>query len=186
MGTKTVMVLGGSGMLGAKVVDAFSRDAGVDVAATVREESLVSRWRSLYPSVSWTTLYAESSQEEEITSRLEGCSWVVNCIGVIKPYIRDQRASEVERAVRVNALFPYLLGRVAGRVGARVLQIASDCVYSGARGGAPVPSGSGLRSTKRLEEGGAYHPKLRGVRQPHRVVPVLLTLQANPRRFSPF
>src|SRR4030066_1868744 len=100
MGTKTVMVLGGSGMLGAMVVDAFYRDAGLHVPATVREESLLSQWRSLYPSVSWTTLDAEHSPEEEIASRLEGCFWVVNCIGVIKPYIHDERAPEGERGGR--------------------------------------------------------------------------------------
>ena len=134
MGRQKVLVLGGSGMLGAMVVDTFSRDPGVDIAATVREEALLSRWRAFYPAVSWSMLDAERSTEEEIASAVEGCLWVVNCIGVIKPYIRDDRAAEVERAVRVNALFPYLLGRAAIKSGPKVLQIATDCVYSGAKG----------------------------------------------------
>lgn len=134
MGRLKVLVLGGSGMLGAMVLDTFSRDPGVDVAATVREESLLPRWRAFYPSVSWSTLDAERSTEGEVASAVRGCSWVVNCIGVIKPYIRDDRAAEVERAVRVNALFPYLLGRASEKAGAKVLQIATDCVYSGAKG----------------------------------------------------
>ena len=58
----------------------------------------------------------------------------MNCIGVIKPLIHDDNASEVEQAVRINALFPHLLARwTAGH--ARVLQIATDCVYSGTKGG---------------------------------------------------
>lgn len=47
---------------------------------------------------------------------------VINCIGLIKPYCGD-----VERAIRVNALFPYTLP-------AGSLQIATDCVYSGKKG----------------------------------------------------
>ena len=134
MGRQKVLVLGGTGMLGAMVVDTFSREPKVDVTATVREQSLLSRWRAFYPAVSWSTLDAESFLEEEVASAVRDCAWVVNCIGVIKPYIRDDRAAEVERAVRVNALFPYTLGGAAEKAGAKVLQIATDCVYSGAKG----------------------------------------------------
>src|SRR5262249_51893972 len=51
-----------------------------------------------------------------------------------KPYIRDDNAAEVERAVDVNASFPHRLARAAEQTGTRVIQIATDCVYSGTRG----------------------------------------------------
>lgn len=47
---------------------------------------------------------------------------VVNCIGLIKPYCTD-----VEAAIRVNALFPHTLPK-------GTIQIATDCVYSGKKG----------------------------------------------------
>lgn len=47
---------------------------------------------------------------------------IVNCIGLIKPYCDD-----VQRAIRVNSLFPYTLP-------AGTIQIATDCVYSGRKG----------------------------------------------------
>ena len=47
---------------------------------------------------------------------------VINCVGVIKPYCFD-----VERAIKVNSLFPYTLPHGS-------LQIATDCVYSGSKG----------------------------------------------------
>src|SRR5436190_133310 len=46
----------------------------------------------------------------------------------------DVRPSEVERAVDVNARLPHLLGELARGADARILQIATDCVYSGSRG----------------------------------------------------
>lgn len=48
--------------------------------------------------------------------------WIINAIGVIKPYCDD-----VQRAITVNALFPHLLP-------AKTIQIATDCVYSGVKG----------------------------------------------------
>lgn len=47
---------------------------------------------------------------------------IINCIGLIKPYCDD-----VQRAIRVNALFPYDLPP-------GTIQIATDCVYSGKKG----------------------------------------------------
>ena len=55
--------------------------------------------------------------------KLMHTDWVVNCIGIIKPYCDD-----VLTAVRVNAEFPHLLSE-------NTIQIATDCVYSGKKGG---------------------------------------------------
>jgi len=58
---------------------------------------------------------------EKFTGGLAG-QQVINCVGIIKPYCDD-----IERAIRVNALFPHLLPT-------GTIQIATDCVYSGKRG----------------------------------------------------
>jgi dTDP-4-dehydrorhamnose reductase len=47
---------------------------------------------------------------------------IINCIGLIKPYCND-----VAQAIKVNALFPHTLPP-------GTIQIATDCVYSGAKG----------------------------------------------------
>jgi len=47
---------------------------------------------------------------------------VINCIGVIKPHCGD-----VENAIRVNSLFPYMLPQES-------IQIATDCVFSCKKG----------------------------------------------------
>ena len=65
---------------------------------------------------------------------LAGCQYAINCIGVIKPRIDEDSAKSVEQAVRVNSMFPHTLAAAAERTGCRVLQIATDCVYSGRDG----------------------------------------------------
>jgi dTDP-4-dehydrorhamnose reductase len=128
-----VAVLGASGMLGAMVADVLTREKDVDVVATFRDDRLARRGSQLVPA-QWRVLDAAACGAEDLADVLRGCEWAVNAIGVIKPYIHDDNAAEVERALLVNALFPHRLARAAEAVGCRVLQIATDCVYSGTRG----------------------------------------------------
>jgi dTDP-4-dehydrorhamnose reductase len=128
-----VVVLGASGMLGSMVTDYLARDPELEVSATVRKPELIGRGRSLIPNVDWRIFDAEASDPSEGLSIVDGSTWVVNAVGVIKPFIHDDNPIEVERALRVNALMPYALARRT-KGGARVLQIATDCVYSGSRG----------------------------------------------------
>jgi dTDP-4-dehydrorhamnose reductase len=65
----------------------------------------------------------------------DGYDWIVNCIGIIKPRIDESIASSVANAIAVNSEFPYQLAAEAAGRGQRVIQIATDCVYSGATGG---------------------------------------------------
>jgi dTDP-4-dehydrorhamnose reductase len=133
MATK-VLVLGGSGMLGAMVTDFLSREPLLRLSATVRGADLKRKCEQTLPSVSWLVLDVDRLDVSDIERAIANQEWVVNAIGVTKPYIRDDKAAEVERAIRVNALFPHLLGRAAEKTGVRVLQIATDCVYSGRKG----------------------------------------------------
>jgi dTDP-4-dehydrorhamnose reductase len=100
-------------MLGSMVYDVLRRDRSLRVAGTTRDA-------------------LDAGGDGAID--LHGADWVVNCIGVIKPYIHDDNREEVERAIQVNALFPMRLAVAAERSGARVIQIATDCVYSGRDG----------------------------------------------------
>lgn len=60
--------------------------------------------------------------------------FIVNAIGIIKSYIEDGVPSDAMRALRVNSLVPHELARIAEPRGINVIQIATDCVYSGSRG----------------------------------------------------
>jgi len=60
--------------------------------------------------------------------------YIINCIGIIKPYCKDDDPIGTEKAVRVNGLFPHYVARLAEYYNINVIRIATDCVYSG-RGG---------------------------------------------------
>ncbi|MDR3670305.1 MAG: sugar nucleotide-binding protein [Holophaga sp.] len=125
-----VLVLGASGMLGSMVLDFLIRDNDLNVATTLRNqtEGAVPR------GISCFQLDAERAGTQEVTDLLSGFDWAINAIGVIKTHIHDDQTDEVQRAIRVNSLFPHLLAKASISTGCRVLQIATDCVYAGCQG----------------------------------------------------
>ena len=113
-----VLVLGSTGMLGSMTNGYLSRNPALEVVGSDR-----------------TTFDAESFALGAAQPLALRADYIVNCIGIIKPYCKDDDPAGVRRAIVVNALFPHRLAAAAGKTGARLIQIATDCVYSGAKGG---------------------------------------------------
>ncbi len=134
MGKINVSVLGGSGMLGSMVVDVLSRDPEFNVSATVRTSALAEHFNALLPTVEWKVFRAGAEEPDSIARELGGAHWIINAIGITKPYVHDDNATEVENAITINSLFPYRVAAIAQASGAKVIQIATDCVYSGHTG----------------------------------------------------
>ena len=118
-------------MLGSMLVDYLSRDAALSLTATVRNAALRARMEAVYPKIRWEVADFRAAHD---FSSLDGQKWIVNAIGITKPLIRDDNPAEILNAVEINSLLPHTLGLEAQRRSARVLQIATDCVYSGAKG----------------------------------------------------
>ncbi len=131
-----VLVAGGTGMLGGMVADVLSRREGVDVTVTARDVKWLSAAQARIPGVRWMAWDVEREHESQ-TLPGGGYDWIVNCIGIIKPFIKDDNSEQVTRALRVNGLFPHRLAAMGQTARARVLQIATDCVYSGEDGDYP-------------------------------------------------
>jgi dTDP-4-dehydrorhamnose reductase len=59
-------------------------------------------------------------------------SFIVNCIGKIKPEINEKIPGSIKSALMVNSYFPFSLIKIPSDV--RVIQIATDCVFQGLTG----------------------------------------------------
>lgn len=133
MNRTNILVLGASGMLGSMVADFLSRDENLSVTATMRSFDLIEKAKKSADNIDWR--YFEIQDESRTIEQLcefPDFDWVINAIGVIKPYIHDDRPKEIERALIVNSCFPHWLTRTFER--SRIIQIATDCVYSGSKG----------------------------------------------------
>lgn len=129
-----VLVLGGSGMLGSMIIDWLARDGSCEVGGTMRSQRYLEYGRRIIPDVKWHIFDVGATTFETLPAFLDDYDWIINAIGVIKPLIHDDNPMEVEQAIRVNALFPHSLARKTESCGKGVLQIATDCVYSGDQG----------------------------------------------------
>jgi len=118
---RPVLILGASGMLGQGVLQAFQGYQGI-VKVTARSGA------SLAPQSDAEVLEFDASRQslDELSEQLAPSTLILNCIGIIKPYIRDDNLLERDVALRINGLFPYDLARFAEANGHEVLQIASE------------------------------------------------------------
>jgi dTDP-4-dehydrorhamnose reductase len=63
-----------------------------------------------------------------------GIDYIINCIGMIKHIIDENDQNSVNLARKINSEFPATLNIYANRLGIPVIQVGTDCVYSGKSG----------------------------------------------------
>lgn len=124
-----VVILGSTGMLGDAVARVFADYAG-DVYLTARSASPDTN-KSEDPYIQFD---AFKDSLESSLSFLGFGDFIVNCIGVIKTEIDETDPASCERARDINAGLPARLARFAEARGIKVIQIATDCVFSGRDG----------------------------------------------------
>lgn len=126
-----VLILGGQGMLGHKLFETLH--SRFDVYATFRTEKGVWRAFPMYADDKRTLSTVDALRFESVVEAVARVrpAVVVNCVGIIKQLDRDQDMAAV---IGVNALFPHQLYTLCRAAGARLIQLSTDCVFSGARG----------------------------------------------------
>ena len=121
-------------MLGSMLVDYLSRHSDFSLTATVRSAALRARMQTVYPQVRWEIADFAAARSPETFAAFDGQEWIANAIGITKPLIRDDNPAEILTAIHINSLLPDAIAREAQARHAQVLQIATDCVYSGVKG----------------------------------------------------
>ena len=119
---KKVLVLGATGMLGHACSNVLKRSESIDVIVTSRAAK-----------TGHLKFDASLDSVSDLISNVNP-DWIVNCIGIIKPHIDEKSTASINQAIRINALFP---GEIASATSKPVIQIATDCVYSGNIGAYP-------------------------------------------------
>ena len=119
-----IVVLGSSGMLGREVTRVL-QNHNLDVMPTVRSGNLTGTQVRLDFNSGGEVL-------REFFSRIDKTDYVINCIGMIKQKFRPE--NEIRDSVIVNSILPAQLNSCATEFDFRVIQIATDCVFSGIEG----------------------------------------------------
>lgn len=119
------MILGATGMLGDAVTTVFKGFAG-HVVCTSRHELT-----GLDSSLENRVFDADIDSLEQVAGDLMPGDYIVNCIGIIKTEIDERSQDSCDRARRINSEFPTKLAAFAESRRLKVIQIATDCVFSG-------------------------------------------------------
>jgi dTDP-4-dehydrorhamnose reductase len=139
---KKVLILGSTGMLGHQVVNYFLKVDDYDVIdisfrSKLREKTIISDVK-------------DKTAFEKVVAELNP-DFIVNCIGVL-----IHGSNNVENAIYLNAYLPHQLKIISKNIGAKLIHISTDCVFSGDKGGyieSDAKDGKGVYSqTKKLGE----------------------------------
>ena len=115
-----VVVLGSTGMLGHAVVNEL-RAAGIDTLTVARNNADLS-------------FDQEKQSVFDLDLDIHAGDYLVNCIGLISHLIDERDPASRAKALSLNALLPNELASLAESKGAKLIQIATDCVFSGSTG----------------------------------------------------
>jgi dTDP-4-dehydrorhamnose reductase len=118
---RKVLVLGSTGMLGSAVVSLLQ----------AREHELITASRSTGIKFNAVSL---NTQNLLTAAGLQQGDFVVNCVGLTKARIDETSLASRALAVRVNTDFPNDLAQAAEKLGVKIIQVATDCVFSGVSG----------------------------------------------------
>ena len=93
----TVLILGCTGMLGNAVTQFFLSETDHKIKLTTRNWDLA---QEHFPG---ECIFEFNAEKDGLNMEImRGVDYVINCIGVIKPFINDSRS----KSIRVNSLFP--------------------------------------------------------------------------------
>jgi dTDP-4-dehydrorhamnose reductase len=126
-----ILVFGASGLLGNAVIKQLSKAMDINVYGTVRSESSKKYFskeisQNLISNFNVDNPDSLLSIFDEIRPNI-----VVNCIGLVK----QLDASEYPlQAIPINSVLPHRLALLSSIIGARLIHISTDCVFSGSRG----------------------------------------------------
>jgi dTDP-4-dehydrorhamnose reductase len=127
---RQILVLGCTGMLGNAVMRFLSGSDGLKVWGTAR--SLPDNGAAL----SYADRVISGIDVENVDSLIRVMAQVqptvvINCIGLVKQLAA---ADDPLQAIPVNSMLPHRLAWLTHTIGARLVHISTDCVFSGQRG----------------------------------------------------
>jgi len=126
-----ILVLGGSGMLGHCLFQHFA-ERGFEVKATMRQGEAAYHRFGLFPAA--RCFFGVDLRDPGAVQRVLAQfrpEVVLNAAGLVKQ--RDA-AKVALPCLEINAVFPHRLAELCEPLGARILHLSTDCVFSGARG----------------------------------------------------
>ena len=126
-----ILILGASGMLGSALFRFLNKQKKMDIYGTLRKQEYIQYFEEqLSRKLIINSDANDYNQISEVLFRINP-DVIINCIGVIK---QVNEALDPTKTININALLPQKLKIDASKLGARLIHISTDCVFSGSKG----------------------------------------------------
>ena len=126
-----ILVIGASGMIGSTVLRVLSEKLDWEVFGTVRDGNV----KRLFPARIAERLVEgiDVQHADVLPGALDRIrpEVVINCAGLTK---HKPKAEDVLVSIPINTLMPHRLARLCTLIGARLVHLSTDCVFSGEKG----------------------------------------------------
>ena len=126
-----VLVLGATGMLGKMCSLVLDNHEDLNVTGSFNNKEGSSLL--LDKKINMVKFDALNDNLKEVIDKVKP-EYIINCIGKIKPVIDEEDPLSVSQARHINAAFPKHMEEVSSLNNIRVIQIGTDCVFSGEKG----------------------------------------------------
>ncbi|WP_031434439.1 dTDP-4-dehydrorhamnose reductase family protein [Methylomarinum vadi] len=126
-----VLILGASGMLGNAVLKLFVKEGIHETWGTVRSAAAKRLFSNQIESRLITGIDALNQDALlDVFAQIRP-DVVINCVGLIKQL---ENANDPLAVLPINSLLPHHLAKLCLLVGARLIHVSTDCVFSGEKG----------------------------------------------------
>jgi dTDP-4-dehydrorhamnose reductase len=115
-----IVILGSTGMLGSAVSKLFLSDEKYITYCSHRKKDVGDE----------NSFYFDCEDEKSYFETMPKCDYVINCIGAIKPMM----VKDIEKGIYLNSIFPRKLSKYCVKNNIKLINISTDCVYSGKKG----------------------------------------------------
>ena len=126
-----ILVLGVTGMLGNAVFRLFSEDSNYEVTGSARSTNIC----KFFPQDLSKRVICDVNVDniDDLIALFERSQpdVVINCIGLVKQIVE---AEDPLKAIPINSLLPHRLAGLSKLVGARLVHLSTDCIFSGDKG----------------------------------------------------
>jgi dTDP-4-dehydrorhamnose reductase len=129
--TTRILILGATGMLGHTLFQNLNKDKSLQVFGTARQK-ITKAW--FPPALAKNLLIGvDADHPKTIANAIKQVrpDVVINCIGLIKQLEQNHG---VLQTISINTLLPHQLALWTKEIGARLILISTDCVFSGKAG----------------------------------------------------
>lgn len=126
-----ILIIGSTGMLGNTMMRVLSEQRNLKIFGTARSQKAKNYFQSkIADCLIYPVNVNENKTLKDLFSRCNP-DIVINCVGLVK---QSSHSSDPLSMISLNSLLPWRLAELCEKNSSRLIQISTDCVFSGLKG----------------------------------------------------